>query len=279
MNLTNENNNNPDADLKELITCKLCFNILNEPYDTKCCSETFCLKCITEFIAESLKCTCGSKYNKDAISSNIHSSSKHMYRYIQSYKKTIGSPCTRRLNQAKPRRSTLISNTDCIEEAVNQHRRSEKMNKVIDMLQSLRSSLVTPSQTLADNINEITRNLENEEMIKIKINSEGLLNSILAELSLINEKLYDIENNMESNYNIQKIMNKEINKYLFKLIDSTKKYSEEDIEIKVGIIEEKINMDIEKVANGSNDNNQINEASSNLDVIMPRLSSWIDIYI
>ena len=39
-----------------LIKCKICFNVLADPFDCLCCNQTFCLSCISNFMNKSKKC-------------------------------------------------------------------------------------------------------------------------------------------------------------------------------------------------------------------------------
>lgn len=39
-----------------MIQCKICLNIMNNPFDCKCCNETFCEQCITHYISINKKC-------------------------------------------------------------------------------------------------------------------------------------------------------------------------------------------------------------------------------
>ena len=42
--------------LTNLIQCKICMNILNDPYDCLCCNQTFCKNCISNYIKTNKKC-------------------------------------------------------------------------------------------------------------------------------------------------------------------------------------------------------------------------------
>ena len=36
--------------LTKFIQCKICMNLLNDPYDCLCCNQTFCKSCIINYI-------------------------------------------------------------------------------------------------------------------------------------------------------------------------------------------------------------------------------------
>lgn len=42
--------------LTKFIQCKICMNILNDPYDCLCCNQTFCKSCIINYIKTNNKC-------------------------------------------------------------------------------------------------------------------------------------------------------------------------------------------------------------------------------
>ena len=42
--------------LMKFIQCKICMNILNDPYDCLCCNQTFCKSCIENYIKTNNKC-------------------------------------------------------------------------------------------------------------------------------------------------------------------------------------------------------------------------------
>ena len=42
--------------LTKFIQCKICMNILNDPYDCLCCNQTFCKSCIVNYIKTNNKC-------------------------------------------------------------------------------------------------------------------------------------------------------------------------------------------------------------------------------
>ena len=44
------------ATLKKFLQCKICMNILNNPYDCQCCNQTFCKDCISNYIKTNNKC-------------------------------------------------------------------------------------------------------------------------------------------------------------------------------------------------------------------------------
>ena len=81
--------------LTNFLQCKICMNILNDPYDCLCCNQTFCKKCIINYIDTNKECPFDSffqnkekitlnqndKYNIKPSSSNFHKliSSLHFY--------------------------------------------------------------------------------------------------------------------------------------------------------------------------------------------------------
>ena len=42
--------------LTKIIQCKICLNLLNDPYDCLCCNQTFCKSCIINYIKTNNKC-------------------------------------------------------------------------------------------------------------------------------------------------------------------------------------------------------------------------------
>ena len=42
--------------LTKFIQCKICMNLLNDPYDCLCCNQTFCKSCIINYIKTNKKC-------------------------------------------------------------------------------------------------------------------------------------------------------------------------------------------------------------------------------
>ena len=42
--------------LTKFIQCKICMNLLNDPYDCLCCNQTFCKSCIVNYIKTNNKC-------------------------------------------------------------------------------------------------------------------------------------------------------------------------------------------------------------------------------
>ena len=51
--------------LTNLLRCKICLNILNNPYDCLCCNQTFCKSCIYNYIKTNNKCPYGDYFNND----------------------------------------------------------------------------------------------------------------------------------------------------------------------------------------------------------------------
>ena len=42
--------------LTNFLQCKICMNIINDPYDCLYCNQTFCKKCIINYINSNKKC-------------------------------------------------------------------------------------------------------------------------------------------------------------------------------------------------------------------------------
>jgi hypothetical protein len=79
--------------LTNLLQCKICMNILNDPYDCTHCNQTFCKKCITNYINSNKKCPYDmffknhpkqSNTNKEKITNNIKPSSTNITKVINS---------------------------------------------------------------------------------------------------------------------------------------------------------------------------------------------------
>ena len=77
--------------LTNFLQCKICMNILNDPYDCLCCNQTFCKKCIINYIDTNKECPFDSFFqNKKNIALNkndkynIKPSSSNFYKLISS---------------------------------------------------------------------------------------------------------------------------------------------------------------------------------------------------
>ena len=82
--------------LTKIIQCKICLNLLNDPYDCLCCNQTFCKSCIINYIKTNNKCPFSEffeaqKDKKDNININelmkkLKPSSSNFTKVIQSLK-------------------------------------------------------------------------------------------------------------------------------------------------------------------------------------------------
>ena len=86
--------------LTKFIQCKICMNILNDPYDCLCCNQTFCKSCILNYIKTNNKCpfseffglnnpkdsSQNKKINNNDLLSKIKPSSSNFAKFIQSLK-------------------------------------------------------------------------------------------------------------------------------------------------------------------------------------------------
>ena len=82
--------------ITKFIQCKICMNLLNDPYDCLCCNQTFCKSCIINYIKTNNKCPYSEFFedNKEKINNNnikelmnkIKPSSSNFNRVIQSLK-------------------------------------------------------------------------------------------------------------------------------------------------------------------------------------------------
>ena len=81
--------------MTKFIQCKICINILNDPYDCLCCNQTFCKSCITNYIKTNNKCPFSEFFEskKDKKNENINDllnklkpSSSNFNKVIQSLK-------------------------------------------------------------------------------------------------------------------------------------------------------------------------------------------------
>lgn len=86
--------------LTKFIQCKICMNILNDPYDCLCCNQTFCKSCIVNYIKTNNKCpfseffslnkqkenNSSKKSNINDLLNNIKPSSSNFTKIIQSLK-------------------------------------------------------------------------------------------------------------------------------------------------------------------------------------------------
>ena len=84
--------------LTNLLQCKICMNIINDPYDCLCCNQTFCKQCIINYINSNKKCPFDSffqnkeniynkkdKYNIRKSSSNFHKLISSLHFYCKNY--------------------------------------------------------------------------------------------------------------------------------------------------------------------------------------------------
>ena len=83
----------PDKDsilnmLTNLLQCKICMNIINDPYDCICCNQTFCKTCITNYIQTNKKCPYSNFFGKENEGSvnNIKPSSSNLKKLVSSLK-------------------------------------------------------------------------------------------------------------------------------------------------------------------------------------------------
>lgn len=61
-------NSNATLDLiTSLVQCKICLNILNDPYDCYCCNQTFCKMCIVNYIETNKKCPYSAYFSSNDI--------------------------------------------------------------------------------------------------------------------------------------------------------------------------------------------------------------------
>jgi hypothetical protein len=301
---TNENK------IQELITCKYCFNIFNNPYDTICCQETYCLKCIKEYISESKACKCNKPFNQEKPERNIQKSSQCVIKLLKIFESDSSINIkTTRASIASKRRSTLTYLSSNLEELKNGDFKTDQVDKVIDMLNNIQSyinQLHTPEQIVIkeeeedynNNVNNITViNTNNDNNITVintnadlarlndsKYISQGgqkLLSDVLEQIENINYKLDDVERDIENNYSLQKIMNKEINKCLIKLVDNTEK--EKSRVIIKNELNYFCNANLITEKNGKSKTSEVSDFDIELtnasDFIKPEVHSWLDIYM
>ena len=74
--------------LTNLLQCKICMNIINDPYDCMCCNQTFCKTCITNYIKMNKKCPYSNFFGKEKVDSieNIKPSSSNLKKLVSSLK-------------------------------------------------------------------------------------------------------------------------------------------------------------------------------------------------
>ena len=82
--------------ITKFIQCKICMNILNDPYDCLCCNQTFCKSCITNYIKSHGCCPFEEFFSQKTnnsinsinskISKNLKPSSSNFLKVIQSLK-------------------------------------------------------------------------------------------------------------------------------------------------------------------------------------------------
>ena len=82
--------------ITKFLQCKICMNILNDPYDCLCCNQTFCKSCITNYIKTHGCCPFEEFFSQNnnnsnnsvnsKISNNLKPSSSNFLKVIQSLK-------------------------------------------------------------------------------------------------------------------------------------------------------------------------------------------------
>lgn len=90
----------PDKDsilnmLTNLLQCKICMNIINDPYDCVCCNQTFCKTCITHYIQMNKKCPYSNFFGKENEGSvdTIKPSSSNLKKLVSSLKFNCAYQC------------------------------------------------------------------------------------------------------------------------------------------------------------------------------------------
>ena len=98
--------------LMKFTQCKICMNILNDPYDCICCNQTFCKSCIINYIKANNKCPFSEFFNEKKknktelkktqnLISKLKQSSSNFIKAIQSLKfycKNFPNGCQTELN-------------------------------------------------------------------------------------------------------------------------------------------------------------------------------------
>jgi hypothetical protein len=198
-----------DKHIEETITCDICFDILNNPYDCLQCSSTYCYNCIIDHIASNKRCpSCKEKIESDS-DHHIHKSSNKLSHFIEFFKEYFKSQ----------KETSIYSFSGKKLNARDSVNKDDKLDRILDTVMNLQNLIFfknssTPRDPfLPADTPKFSINLR-KESYELQPNK--------ADLSEINEKLLNIEMNLESNYNIQKIMNSEINKALEKLLEDKK---------------------------------------------------------
>ena len=82
--------------LTKFIQCKICLNLLNDPYDCLCCNQTFCKSCIINYIKANNKCPFSEFFSnqqdkKDNTNNNINELLKKIKPSSSNFTKVIQS--------------------------------------------------------------------------------------------------------------------------------------------------------------------------------------------
>lgn len=232
-----------------LVKCKICLNVLNEPYDCLCCNNTFCFSCINNFIIKTQKCPFGNKDDESEALTNLKPSCLSLNNFLFGLKfyccyRTYGcmeessynnilnhEGCCSFADENPPnRKSSFVSFNPKYDYSDHYQdvKHTDKIDKIFEILQIMQYSLntrnsnftptkefnsETPHFRLSLNASNLNHHQQSGETIKDQ--SQNLtLNlqneKILSELDYLNDKLTNLENNYETLMEKQENMMKKI---------------------------------------------------------------------
>ena len=224
--------------MTKFIQCKICINILNDPYDCLCCNQTFCKSCITNYIKTNNKCPFSEFFEskKDKKNENINDllnklkpSSSNFNKVIQSLKfycQNKDKGCDDELSieeisehekickfNSKYKSMNSTAKKEKKDEDIKSKKRdnsnnknnhsNNKVNKVIkrnrNNVKSQKDMSVKISIKKDENDNEDYENNNNNTMTDInKENLNSLNNQLKQQDSIIS--FCDLKNNLEENF-------------------------------------------------------------------------------
>jgi hypothetical protein len=219
-----------------LVKCKICLNVLNEPYDCQCCSNTFCFSCINSFIIKTGKCPFGVKEDEGALT-KLKPSSLAIINFLSGLRFT----CTYKQNGCSEdlfynnivnhevscpyidenlsnHKSSFVSFNPKFDytETVQEMKQVEKIDKIYEMVQYLQFSIshrnlnITPTKEANTETPRFSIGLSSSNNPNIKqYTSESIRDSysltqnlqnekIISELDYLNEKISNLENTLDN---------------------------------------------------------------------------------
>ena len=169
----------------KFIQCKICMNILNDPYDCLCCNQTFCKSCIENYIKTNNKCPFSEffdlnnhknnqnkKINNNDLLNKIKPSSSNFAKIIQSLKfqcQNYDKGCNTELN---------------VEEILEHEKLCKFKGKKIKV------ELIKKHKSIINNnVNDVNKNNKRKYKEKEKINLNEVFHTYDSNNDLIQDNL------------------------------------------------------------------------------------------